>query len=475
MKSASQVLATPLSSNRLRFWTIRTDHSIWSSCECKPRYYRPWERDTDRWNPEQPRFEATWGAAVPLSDASLQFWAVDTEGRIWSCREAASDPAIPWTAWTADWARAASRLKVAMVAAAPLSDRCLQFWAVDTAGAIWSCWTSSTSPASRWTKWTDKWTPRRPPFKAVMVAAAPLPDRRLQFWAVDESGQIWSCCKSTTKSTARWTAWTKDWAPAPPFKAAMVAAAPLSDARDRSEKRVQIWAVDESGEIWSCRQSANAPSSPWTEWTKNWIPSPPVFKASMVAVAPMVDGRLQLWAVDENGEIWSCWKTEASVGANWTIFGLFFNMQSQQHGYWCWAATAASLSHYFDPASSWCQCDIVNAILSNSTCCDNGGTTGCNQPTFLKPVLDLTGNFDRSVIGAATEEMLISEFKSGRPVAVRMYSPGKGGHFVVVCGCGDSMVMVKDPWDGPTCIAYDVFRDKYMGTHSWHTSFFTKP
>ena len=95
MRSASRVLAVPLRSKRLRLWTIRTDHSIWSSCE------------------------------------SVRFWAVDTNGGIWSCRETGSDPAAPWTAWTKDWARSAPRFKAEGITAAPLSDKRLQFWAVD--------------------------------------------------------------------------------------------------------------------------------------------------------------------------------------------------------------------------------------------------------------------------------------------------------------------------------------------------------
>ena len=238
-----------------------------------------------------------------------------------------------------------------------------------------------------------------------------------------------------------------------------------------ADKRLRLWAIDEDGEIWSTLQPTRGASS-WSAWTKDWAPVPPPFRAKMIAVAPLIDKRPQIWVVDMNGEVWSCWQTADDA---WTIFGLFFTMQAQEQAMWCWAATATSLSHFYDPASPWKQCDVVNRILSSTTCCQNGNSTGCNQPTFLKPVLDLTANFAGSAGGAASEETLLSELKAGRPVAVRMYSPSRGGHFIVVCGCGAGTVMVKDPWDGPTCVPYDAFRDQYMGTHSWHTTFFTKP
>jgi len=468
MRSATQVIVVPLRSNRLRLWTIRDDRTIWSRCEGKPRYFKPWEPDTDCWNPAPPPFAAAWCTAAPLSDKSIQFWASDTDGAIWSCRETGPNPEDRWTPWSADWARSAPPFEAQRIAVAPLSDGRLQFWAVDEMGAIWSCWMRDRAPGSEWTNWTDRWTPRRPSFRSRAVASAPLSDGRLQFWAIDETGTIRSCVKSTRKSTAQWTPWAEDWAAYTPFRAATVVAAALAD------KRLQLWAVDEDGKIWSAEQSSPAGSS-WEAWSQDWLTAEPPFQAMDVAIAPMIDKRLQFWAVDADGNVWNGWQMDASPGAKWSILGLFFTMQSQQQTFWCWAATAASLSRYYDPASAWEQCDVACEVFHNRSCCENGRSSGCNQTTFLKPVLDLTRNFASSASGAALQERLLAEFREGRPVAARMYSPSKGGHFVVVCGCGAGMVMVKDPWDGPTCIPYDVFCKQYMGTHEWHTTFFTKP
>src|SRR5436853_486920 len=181
--------------------------------------------------------------AAKLSDGRMQLWATDASGRIWSIWQTSYD----WIYWQSPWTPALPTFKSQSLAVAPLSDKRLQFWAVDTAGKIWSCWKSTTDSNSAWTAWTLQWTAQAPPFTATQVAAAPLSDGRLQFWAVDTAGKIWSCWKSTTDSNSAWTAWTLQWtAQAPPFTATQVAAAPLSDGR------LQFWAVDTAGKIWSC-------------------------------------------------------------------------------------------------------------------------------------------------------------------------------------------------------------------------------
>ena len=43
-----------------------------------------------------------------------------------------------------------------------------------------------------------------------------------------------------------------------------------------------------------------------------------------VTVAPLRDGRLQLWGIDTNDRLWTTWKKTTSPTASWTHWSEFF-------------------------------------------------------------------------------------------------------------------------------------------------------
>jgi hypothetical protein len=45
--------------------------------------------------------------------------------------------------------------------------------------------------------------------------------------------------------------------------------------------------------------------------------APPPVLVSSVAVAPLTDGRLQLWVTTSTGQLFTTWKTTTSSGASW--------------------------------------------------------------------------------------------------------------------------------------------------------------
>src|SRR4051812_27451016 len=69
-----------------------------------------------------------------------------------------------------------------------------------------------------------------------------------------------------------------------------------------------------------------------------------------------------------------------------------FTMQHQQQTQWCWSATSVSTSHFYNSASAWTQCSLVNSALGQTSCCVDGSTSTCNQPNVLTTPLSLTGN-----------------------------------------------------------------------------------
>jgi len=461
--AATTLAAAQLSDGRLQFWATDAPGQIYSSWQI-PFDWVYWRKP---WTPALPTFAAKNVAVAPLSDKRLQFWAVDTAGKIWSCWKSTTSANASWTAWTYAWTAQPPPFKATQVAAAPLSDGRLQFWAVDTNGVMWSCWKSTTASSASWTAWTKTWTASAPPFTAKQVTAARLSDGRLQFWAVDTNGVMWSCWKSTTASSTPWTGWTKSWTSVPPFAAKQVAAAPLSD------NRLQFFAVDTAGSIWSCWKSTTSSSAPWTAWTKNWTADVPAFKTTALTTARAADGRLAVWAIDSTGQIRATIKSTTVSSSAWQNWALMFNMQKQEQTNWCWSGCGTGTSHFYDPNSPWTQCTLANAELNQTTCCTNPGP--CNVYGFLNTSLNTVGHFDHMTNGTTPQATLTSEALAGRPFGVRVAWSGGGAHFIMVSGGGaNNMVTIKDPWYGASYIPYTTLVSGYQGTGSWTHSYFTK-
>jgi hypothetical protein len=92
-----------------------------------------------------------------------------------------------------------------------------------------------------------------------------------------------------------------------------MAAAPLSDGR------LQVWVVDQEGNLRSRWKLTIDPNANWAGWSGFPQPAPLV----SVAAAQLTDGRLQLFALDENGGTWSAWKTTTDPDAVWTSWSGF--------------------------------------------------------------------------------------------------------------------------------------------------------
>jgi hypothetical protein len=159
---------------------------------------------------------------------------------------------------------------------------------------------------------------------------------------------------------------------------------------------------------------------------------------------------------------------------------LAFTMQSQQQTNWCWAAVATSIADYFSTSGPsggpWQQCELVNAELGQTTCCQDGSTGNCNCDWYLDRALTRVGHLAGPVItGAESFTYVEGEINGLRPVGVRIQWNGDGGHFVVLAGYDDSngnqFVDVEDPWYGQSTYDYNAFATGYQsGAGSWsHT------
>lgn len=159
---------------------------------------------------------------------------------------------------------------------------------------------------------------------------------------------------------------------------------------------------------------------------------------------------------------------------------LCFTMQHQEQTQWCWSATATSVAHYYNGASTWTQCSLVNAELGRSDCCSAPSSDDCNQPWTLNTVLTRVGHLASFAGGSTSFANVRTEIDNGRPLGVRIGWSGGGGHFnVLACYTWHRLralqsVQVEDPWYGPSVWDYDTFRTAYQGSGSWTHSYKTK-
>lgn len=158
---------------------------------------------------------------------------------------------------------------------------------------------------------------------------------------------------------------------------------------------------------------------------------------------------------------------------------LLYWQETQEQDQWCWAAVTVSVSKFYDPASSWTQCSLVNAELNRDDCCWDGGSSGCNRPWTLEAPLSETNNLNWTDGSAAVFPDIAAEINNRRLLGCRIGWASGGGHFVVIHGFSDgpngSWVSVADPFYGSSTYAYDVFCTNYRSNGEWTHSYFTQP
>ncbi|SEJ41625.1 Peptidase C39 family protein [Dyadobacter koreensis] len=154
---------------------------------------------------------------------------------------------------------------------------------------------------------------------------------------------------------------------------------------------------------------------------------------------------------------------------------LTFSIQKQIQTQWCWAATAVSISLFYDNSSTWTQCSLAEAAL-NSECCQF--PEPCNKPWYLHEALTITDNFIK-YSDTLTFNEVEDELKNGKVIGCRIGWVGGGGHFVVLYGCksvdGVNYFSIDDPTDGKIEVTEAAFLSAYQGSGKWTHTFITKP
>lgn len=155
-----------------------------------------------------------------------------------------------------------------------------------------------------------------------------------------------------------------------------------------------------------------------------------------------------------------------------------FVMQQQAQTNWCWAAVSSSVAAFYNAASTWTQCKIVNPEMGQADCCTNGSSSPCNQPWYLDKALTRVGHFASITAGAKTTAQIDTILGNNTPLGVRVGWAGGGGHFLALSGRYTSgttdYVTAVDPWYGKSEVVYNTFKTQYQGSGTWTHSYQTK-
>jgi hypothetical protein len=158
-----------------------------------------------------------------------------------------------------------------------------------------------------------------------------------------------------------------------------------------------------------------------------------------------------------------------------------FTTIPQGPSHWCWAHVGTEVSLHY-PAPKYSRpCDLANDQLNETTCCQNGSSSNCNQDEHLDTSLTLTGNLDSTQPGALLISQIKQRIDADQPIGVRIEWGDGSGHFVVVGGYDDTLpagseeVQVFDSLYGDNSANLVQFTSAYLGSGRWTDTYFTKP
>jgi len=108
-----------------------------------------------------------------------------------------------------------------------------------------------------------------------------------------------------------------------------------------ADSPAQVFASDVNGDLWTIWQKYDQTKMSWF-WLPEWLSFPlpgghklpslapgsldfalPSLARNVLAAAQTVTGELQLFALDENGTVWTIWKKSAEPGASWSEWVTF--------------------------------------------------------------------------------------------------------------------------------------------------------
>lgn len=144
-------------------------------------------------------------------------------------------------------------------------------------------------------------------------------------WATDTAGGLWQALVSAQgQAAAEWSSFPPPTTAGTPVKVARVW--PLNGPGDDqpvpsgSKPGWPVWAIGEQGTLWWCQATfVRSPNGTligptWTPWTEFPVQLAAGLSVTALAAAQLEDGRIQMFAGDNKGNLWSIWQIEGQAG-----------------------------------------------------------------------------------------------------------------------------------------------------------------
>lgn len=187
--------------------------------------------------------------------------------------------------------------------------------------------------------------------------------------------------------------------------------------------------------------------------------------------------------------------------------------QYQQSSLWCWIATAVSVDRFYDPASTWTQCQVMTQIgqsingfpIDTSACptaealrANPGLATRLADPYNIAsryvmddPALGVDRRYLKS--GGVTDALkqtnnlagwegpnvtldrLAQEINAGRPVIAGITWNSGGSHYLTIAGIQGEGMLILDPVNGQSLTEFGDFPGTYFGGATLDGYAFTRP
>ena len=221
------------------------------------------------------------------------------------------------------------------------------------------------------------------------------------------------------------------------------------------------------------------------------------------------------------------WKTPLNIVTDMTVLdkpveiqtyvpptprNIGLRMQYQETNEWCWMAVATSVNHFYNPASTWTQCQVmtvvghnVNGFPADTSACPSAATLAAhpelgpilanpydkkaefvlNNPVYgidaryiksggVSDPLKVTGNLGSIQPNNLSLAQIAAEVNAGRPVIAAITWFSGGSHFVAIAGVEGDAMLILDPANGQSVVPFGAFPGSYFGGAKQDEYIFTK-
>jgi len=180
------------------------------------------------------------------------------------------------------------------------------FFGVTADGKLWAI----SSEPDGWKTWfKNDWSgPGQPDF-IEKVAALASQSGEVQIWAIDDHGELWS--DKQGGASKRFGPWERNWNAAPRGLSSVAA------VRRTGKSKAAVWGIQSDYSLISCYQrAANSASgaNTWSPW-ETWPDTPDQYGFYRMAPMLLNDGRAALWVIDRACFLWC--RIELEPGGPW--------------------------------------------------------------------------------------------------------------------------------------------------------------